>query len=768
MEKRAFLAGSALVGLISAGIGAIPTATFAQEAQGNGLQTLETVIVTAEKKPELLLDTPVPVTVVNGDDLAAANLTRIQDYLASVPGLDIGSDSSYAGGLAIEIRGIGTSQYANLTAPTIGFLIDGVPYGPSQVLFANSTPGFPDIDPSDISRIEVLKGPQGTLYGSDSIGGLINIITKDPSTAGFGGHVQALAEDIPSGGAGYALRGAVNIPLSDNLALRVSAFDRLDPGYINNVTTGKKNVNSADVYGTHLALLYEPLENLSIKLSALIQDNDSHGYGVINVNQNLQPEYSGLQNSGLPGTGTNRYLIDAYSAVITASFGEINIVSTTGYNVQKNFHDSDFTGTFGPYVDGTVGIVGARSPFAGSAPNASTFVSDYTNDKFVQEIRVSSSFSHWADWMVGGFYTNEANHGYTFINANNLKTGADEGMFFTETSGDFGQPDWTLYEEAVFGNLTAHVTDEFNIQFGGRESWYQQHVNQSDFGPGAPDFFGTVQFQRTPQVEGRNSAFTWLVTPQYKLSQDLMVYARVATGYEIGGVNALSAAPVHNYAPSKTTNYEVGAKGTLADGKVVFDLSAFYIAWKDIQVAEIASGFIGYIGNGGAAKSEGVEASIQARPMDDLSITATASYDDARLTSAFPPTAQPPVPAIGTPLPYSTPYSGSLTVDWDAMQFQDATAFVGGTLSYLGKRPGEFNGLDGFVRLNFPGYTTLNAHIGVRSGMWEGRLYVNNLTNTLGFVGGGGDFGNAVGDKSGYFAQISQPRTVGLSLTKDF
>jgi len=737
-------------------------------AQTSGQQGgVETVTVTAEKKVERLLDTPVPVTVVSGDDLAANNETKIYDYLASVPGLAMGGDSSLAGGTALEIRGIATSQYSNLTAPTIGFLIDGVPYGPSQVLFANGSPRFPDIDPSDIDRIEVLKGPQGTLYGSDSIGGVINIITKDPSTAGISGHVQAIAEDIPDGGAGYALRGAINVPLSNDLALRASAFDRHDPGYVDQVTTGKKNYNTADVDGAHFSLLYQPLENLSFKLSALVQNNDSHGIGGIFVNQYLQPVLNGLKISGLPGTGTNQYLTEAYSGVINASYWGINFVSTTGYNVQKNVHNEDFTGLFGPYVDGSPSVHATPSPFSGTAPNGSVFPSNYSNDNFSEEIRASSSYGDWLDWLIGGFYTHEANHGYTLITANNMTTGAYEGTFFTETSGAFGEPPWTLTEESVFGDLTVHFTDAFDIQVGARESWYEQDVFQTDFGPGYADFFGTPTFQFAPAVKGSDSAFTWLATPEYRLSADLMVYARVATGFEIGGVNSLAAAPVHTYGPSKTTNYEIGTKGSLVDGKISFDLSAYYIQWKDIQIAQIASGFIGYVANAGTAKSQGFEASIQAVPVDGLRIGATVSYNDAQLTAPFPPTAQVPVPS-GTRLPYSTPYTGSLTVDWDAMHFEDGTAFVGGALNYLGKRPGEFNGLSGFARLNFPAYTTLNIYGGVRCGTWEGRLFVNNLTNKIGIVGGGGDFGHAVGNTGGYFAQVIQPRTIGFSLTKSF
>jgi iron complex outermembrane recepter protein len=736
-----------------------------------GRAQLAEVIVTAQKKTERLQDVPVPLTVLSGDDLAANNRTKIQDYLASVPGLTMSPGGAVFGGSMLEIRGIGTSQYQNITAPTVGYLIDGVPYGPTEVLqFNEGNPGAPDIDPGDIARIEVLKGPQGTLYGADSLGGLINIITKDPSTQGLSGRVQLVGEDIPEGGAGYAVRGAINLPLADDLAVRLSGFDRRDAGYINNLTSGQNNANSADVSGGHMSILYQPLNNLSFKLGALVQENDSNGLSLVNVDQNLRPQFSGLQNTYLPGSGTNQYFTEAFNGEIKAKAWGIDFVSLTGFNVQKNKHKEDLSTSFGPYVDGSSSVHAAPTLWMGTAPNGSVFESASATHKLTQEIRLSSAYSDWIDWLVGGYYTHETSRAHTFINANNLQTGAYEGTFFTETSGEFGEPPTTLTEESLFGDLTAHMTDKFNIQFGGRESGYQQVFGNLNFGIGALDFFGTVQPIPVPVVKGSDSAFTWLITPQYIISSDMMVYSRIATGYQLGGTNN-AGSPNPIFAPSKTINYEVGAKGTLLDKRVTFDVSAYLINWTQIQVGLFTANHLAFIANVGAAESKGVEAQIQVHPVADLRIAAQLSYNDARTTANFPTTGNAQV-AInapkGTQLPMSTHWTGNVSVDWDALHVGEMVTSVGASVAYIGARPGEFDGQDGYARLYFPSYTTLNTHITVRRGALEASLYARNLADSRGFIGGQGDFGPAVGNTSGYVAQPLQPRTIGLSLAKNF
>jgi iron complex outermembrane recepter protein len=210
------------------------------------------VVVTAEKHEARLQDVPVPVTAISADGLASSNQVRLQDYYSSVPGLSIASDGFRAGIPTVAIRGITTGGYGN---PTVGITIDDVPYGSSTLQGGGVY--SPEIDPSDLQRVEVLRGPQGTLYGASSRGGLLKFVTLDPSTTALSGRVQSDVNTVHHGeGVGYGLRGAINIPITDSFAVRASAFGRRDVGYIDNVLTDERGVNrdtaSGRLHGYHV------------------------------------------------------------------------------------------------------------------------------------------------------------------------------------------------------------------------------------------------------------------------------------------------------------------------------------------------------------------------------------------------------------------------------------------------------------------------------------------------------------------------------------
>ncbi|HEX4973576.1 MAG TPA: TonB-dependent receptor, partial [Steroidobacteraceae bacterium] len=188
---------------------------------------IEEVVVTAQKRAERLLDVPIPVTAVDGQFLLKHNELRLQDYYSRVPGLNY--SPGQWGEPRIAIRGIVTDPYTN---PTVGLMIDDIPYGLS---INQNGGGGPDIDPGDLARIEVLRGPQGTLYGASSMGGLLKYVTVDPSTEALSGRVQVGTSSVSKGDdLGYSVRGSINVPLGDTLAIRASAFTRREPGYIDN------------------------------------------------------------------------------------------------------------------------------------------------------------------------------------------------------------------------------------------------------------------------------------------------------------------------------------------------------------------------------------------------------------------------------------------------------------------------------------------------------------------------------------------------------
>jgi iron complex outermembrane receptor protein len=668
------------------------------------------------------------------------NLNRLQDYFATVPGLTLSSIG--AGQQIISLRGISTDSYSN---PTVAVTLDDVPFG-SSTYFGDAGVLYPDIDPSDLARIEILRGPQGTLYGADSLGGLIKFVTLDPSTTEFSGRIQVLGDDVEHGAAGYGVHGAVNLPLSDAFAIRASGFTRRDPGYIEDLTTGQTDVNDTEVYGGRVSALWRPSGGVSLKLSALLQHSDSDASGGVNASSSLQLPAGNLQVTGMPGTG--RWYIDGrlYTARLTAAFGGVDFVSISGYQTTKWLLYEDFTTAFGSAAEGLYDVSG------------SGYSSELETQKFTQEFRFSSAGKQTLDWMAGAFYTHEDNRWNGNVYADNLANGAPVGLLLS-----FYQPP-LLLEYALFGDLTIHFTDRFDTQLGGRESENKQTYNYTNDGPlgGAAPSIYVAPTERTT-----GNAFTYLVTPSFRISPDLMVYARAADGYRLGGPNieaVLGQVPL-SFRPDRTTNYELGLKADLFDHTLILDTSAYYIDWSDIQLSLFnPTTYQIYFANGGKAKSQGLELSVQARPIKELRISAVASVNDATLTQNLPATSTA-FGLAGDQLPYSSHFTGNLTADQDILHTDDWRGFVGASLGYVGLRLGDFQGSPTQPRSRFPAYVPTNLHTGAEYGSWTANLFINNVGNKRAILGTGPSYAIV---SSGTLAYVIQPRTVGLFVAKNF
>ena len=641
--------------------------------------------------------------------------------------------SGDAGLQSLSIRGL--TSNTNSTG-TVAFVIDDIPVG-SGTYFNLGSSMTPDIDPGDLARIEVLKGPQGTLYGADALGGLVKVVTKDPSTNAYSGRVEAVGEGIPDGGLGYTVRGAANIPLSTTFAVRLSGFSRQDPGYIENVTTDQKNVNSVDTYGGRVAALWQPMDALSFKLSALIQNTDGNGTPFVFVNSNLEPALNGLQQAYIPGTEAYHTQVQLYAATINATLGSVHLVSISSYNDSKQHNFQDFSGNH---------FFGITTP-NGASEEVNTEV-----EKFTQEVRLSSSFSHWLDWLAGAFYTHENDPGHFAFFSNNALTGTRlfEPLDLVAPEG--------LSEYAFFGDLTAHVTDRFDVQIGGRYADTRQHLGEISSG---------TLYAGNPVIElpsyGNAHAFTWLVTPSLNITPDAMVYGRVATGYRVGGVNlgvALGTPPT--YGPDTTTDYEIGFKGELLDQQLTIDTAFYYIDWRNIQITlNPPGGGITYQGNAGAARSKGVELAISYHLSPGTTLSASGAANRAVLTYNPPNSGVPAV--AGDRLPYSEPLSGNFTVDQDLIHLGDFTGFAGGIVSYVDTRLADFSS----QRLKLPGFTTVNLHAGIRYQTLFADIFVNNVGNRRGILSATNNWA-ANPNLSPYIATYTQPRTIGVSLSKTF
>jgi iron complex outermembrane receptor protein len=692
------------------------------------------IVVTAEKREERLQDVPIPVTVLNPDELAANNLNRLQDYFYSVPGFIATPDSFDRS--ALSIRGISPIG----GDPTVGIVIDDVPFG----LSGSQQSGFvPDIDPGDLSRVEVLRGPQGSLYGADSMGGLVKFVTRDPSFDGLTGRIEAGASGVDNASTpGYNLRGSVNIPVTKEFAIRASGFTRQDPGYINNPVLHIDGINQTDNFGGRISTLWKPLNNFSVRLNALYQDSKGHGLNEVDIPTPGYPQTYGLgslQQNYLAGTGRDELSIQDYSAVIKAQLSKYDVTSLTGYNVTRVPWSVD------------IGFLIPPSLVSTALNNLDvTGVPYFERDderKVTQEVRLSTSLGEYVNLLVGGFYAHENS------NANYVIDGQNANGQIVAVYASFDQPVSSLDEYAAFADLTLRLTDRFNIQIGGRESYFNQLLGQTVSAQvGIPTVIG-------PPLPRSQNALTYLVDPQYKISNDLMLYARFASGYRPGSPNVVLPEAPRESAPDSTKDYEAGVKTDALRHRVSLDGSVYYINWNDIQLqlTDPVTGFK-YTGNAGGAKSQGVEISGAARPASGLNVNAMFSYDDAVLTHGFPANGQ----YYGVPgdrLPLTSTYSASVSVDKE-FQLAKSSGFVGITASYVGDRKGVFVGDP--QRQDLPGYTKVDFHGGIRRDRWTFTAYVNNVTDERGLLDGG----------KGYFFPPARvyitPRAVGVSVSKMF
>ena len=708
------------------------------QTSASGAQ-LDEVIVTAQKRAESIQTVPVPVSVINAQLLVDNNLLRLQDYTSTMPGLVLTPNDD--GGSILTIRGVSAGPGPT---STVGVLIDDVPFGPSTTLGGGGT--LPDFDPSDLVRIEELRGPQGTLYGASSLGGLLKFVTVDPSTDGVSGRLQATVNSVYNGdGPGYGARGAVNLPLSDTLAVRLTAFARRDAGYIDDPVQHINGINWSNADGGRLSALWRPSDTVSLKVSSLLQNTTIHGYNEVGG----EPGLGDLQQHTLPGTGYLQINTQADSATLTAKLGSATLTAISGYNVDRFVSSFDLSPQTGGLSQQVFGVSGT------------SLVSYNTTDKFTQEIRLSLPLGSRLEWLLGAFYTHERSPFIQYDFAANYSTGTPVGLDIIE--------DWgvTFAEYAAFTDLTYQVTDRFDVQFGGRESANKQTYWEVDTGPLVPYFYGSnVQSPITfPESVIKANSFTYLVTPRFKFSGDLMAYARLASGYRPGGPNA-EAFPgtPPSYAPDKTQNYEIGVKGDALGRALSFDASIYDIEWQNIQLlfTNPVNGNV-YFANGSRARSQGLELSLESRPIEGLRVAGWVAFNDAKLTEPFPPTAIV-YGVSGERLPYGSRFSSYLSLDDEFFLTGRVKAFFGAGLSYVGEREGQFTLAPPSPppRQFYPAYAKGDLHGGLKFDAWSANLFINNFTDRRGLLTGG------IGTYNPSTFAVIQPRTVGLTLTRTF
>jgi outer membrane receptor protein involved in Fe transport len=686
------------------------------------------------------------VATLDAPRLLETGRVSIQDYYTQVPGVNLTALGESSVPL-LAIRGVTPGGYVN---PTVGVVVDDVPFGASLAIVTGILTVTPDLDPNELDHIEVLRGPQGTLYGASSMGGLLKYVTAKPRTDRVSGRVQVGTSLVHYGDVGYSLRGSVNVPLSSDLAIRVGASTRQDPGWVDNVQTGEKDINETRLSTLRGGALWQATPALTLEASALYQHAKRSG----SSDTHELPGLDRFEQSMLRNTGWYDQTFQAYSLTGSLDLGQTTITAISGYS--KGRLRDQFDVPLAIYTNATFALFGVRG--------AASY-SDARFSRFSQEIRLTTDITDRIEWLVGAFYNDEDYKYDADAPAIDPATGL--------TAGSLGQYHATgRYRElAGFTDLTFKVTDKFDIQVGGRGSDIKVVYEQASVNSRPPQVNSAV-----PRTVTNDNVFTYLLTPRYRFSPDLMAYARLASGYRPGGPNAFPTGvppgASDHYDHDTVQSYDLGIKGSLFRRVLSFDLSLFYIDWKDVQLAVRALDGTGvsrqYTANAGTARSQGAELSVILRPAPGTTISGVATYTDAALRKA--PSNAVFSTFIGARLPYSSRWSTNLAARQEFDLSPGVTGSLGGSWSYIGDRRGRlFAGCVGLVCTGlpqevFPSYHQFDLDAGIEFQGWGVNVYVNNLTDTRGVLRGGRD---AILSQI-YSKTYTQPRTFGASLSKRF
>jgi iron complex outermembrane receptor protein len=716
--------------------------------------SVEEIVVTATRRSERLQDVPLSITAFSQTELTKKGIVSYEGIARETPGvvLNRASDNN----VRFTVRGISTNGWGAGLQTTTTIYLDELPL----TTIGNTV----TLDPSlyDVERVEFLRGPQGTLFGSGSLSGALRVLTKSPDLTGYDASVQA---DIGYTGDAKSWRqrynAMVNIPLvKDTVGLRIVGFYRNEDGFVDNTGTGEKNTNSLKDVGGRAILLFKPNDRLSVRLLASYEDSDPNDASLTSPGLGDRKRYSTVNDQYTSKT-------QIYNGTLEYQFDGARLTSSSTYSVADALFNVDLAGTFNLAI-----------PFY--------LFDTATTKSFVQETRLASTKGGKFDWVAGGFYLHrhldldgEDRSSASFLTARKI-TGLPGTVF-----AGFGSETRT-YELAGFGELTYRLTDKLSATGGVR---YGKYGGTVDTKPG----FNTAYFTYalfnvagplalTPSAAASAKypsakKASWKASLSYKPSRDLTTYATISTGYRTPVYNG-RAGSVSTVNPDDLVipagagsdnliNYELGAKGRWLDGRLTANLAAYLIDWKNIQVqANRQSDSVQFATNVGRAISKGLEAEVTFQPAPGWTFGVSGALNNAKVTELTPQEAvisgavdnarlaSPHVQGTihGTYL-YTLKGGGGFT----SVQIQHVGAFPNGfpnTPGSAGVRSALYGSTDS--------YTFINAQTGVRFGKVSAMLYGENLGNSRATT--------YIHPEAFVYSRyaILRPRTVGVRVGYDF
>jgi iron complex outermembrane recepter protein len=706
----------------------------APASSGSSTELAE-VIVTATRRSESIQNVPSSVTALTSNTLDEIRARDLNDFAGFVPGLSFASTGPSTN--LLVIRGITTgSQLSSAT----GVYLDDIPLGAST----SNGVGYQslNINAFDLNRIEVLNGPQGTLYGATSLGGTIKYIPNSPDLKSFALDAGVEVSSTEHGHINHAYTGMVNLPIADVAAVRIDGYQVYDSGYAKDPIYGRDNQGWARSEGGRVALLLQPTDDLDIQLRASTQHipSESADVGFRNPTTH-QPTY-GTYDQAYPTFQPSDYSLTLYSAAINYNTPWAKFSSITGLQTNNGTSSTDESLTY----DAALAALGA-----GGDP-WSLYVNT-TTKKFTQEFRVASQENTVFQWLAGAFLSNE-------------KTSETVDLF------DFANPGGTLFgispftsflpstyrEYAAYADGNIFFTKQLELGLGVRYSRQKQAYEETVSGLLAT---GSALVLTPPVATSDQSVMTYLINPKFHITDDVMVYARAASGFRPGGPNFVLSPGLGNptYDPDRLWSYELGEKATFLDKRATLNFDVYDILWKDIQVT-VNVGGVNQLENAGTARVTGAEMSFNYRITSPLTLGGSAAYTNARLTST------PAVIDVTTPgvrLPLSPRFNFALLGTYDVDLPAGYLGSVNVTDRWIGERNAGFGTpISQQYVLSSYNITDLNFSVHAPNNLEYG-LFLRNVFDKAGEVSA-----NIAPLEYNPAAPVqvflAQPRTVGLSI----
>jgi outer membrane receptor protein involved in Fe transport len=713
------------------------------------------IVVTGTRRADTSVkNTPLAISAFSGELLERNHVISLSDLRMLDPSINI--QSYGAGQTKIVLRGIDS----NVGATSALYLDENAILGGIGGNILGD--GKPGIRLHDVDHVEVLKGPQGTLFGTSSMSGTLRVITRKPEldTWSFSGDLAGAAVDHgnPLGEA----NATVNAPIvTDKVAVRITAWGEIGGGFINQLSNGTRYTakdNDQYVRGVRGELLVKLTSDFSLLAQATHQQINVDG------TQAFQLTNKDYLNTS-PTTEVYRDNYNLYSLTADYDVGVGSIIANGSYSDQKVVGTKDSTPTnhsFGVNAD-------------------LSFVPDVWFKDYNGEVRFSSKFGGPFQLVAGGYY--EHSDSLYQTNAIQAPNGLPVCFSFAEcrpyvAAGrgksvyEFGTNTHRVIDQyAGYAQGDLRILDTLTATVGIRYFKADIHDVVTNLQTVFPDFvFGNVT---TPSVTGNtkgsnhkpsyNGALLWKATP------DISVYVRAASGFRVGGVNtatSLAAAAgvtfPATYGPDSLWSYEAGIKGYLLNRAIFFDLTGYHVDWKNEQLSASAAGAFAYTINAGKTTSNGVEFNTTVKPTKGLSFTGNVTYVDSKLAENLPASviAAGTIGYKGDRIPLTPRWSAAGSAEYEVPFSASLNGFVQGNFTYHGDSYSNFNAANQFDTY-LPSYTLVGAQMGVRAKHWSAALYGENLGNAVPYLG-------VVPSIDGTRIFTARPRTIGVRLHAEF